>query len=239
MAPAMAREARNLLLVWGAVPVTLVVFAFVLMPGQDAHHRIALLAPYTGAEDLRAPVNPYLFHVRASYANETERIVTQLQQIGVSRVAFFYQDDGLGKTLLGEVKKATTAAGLTLLAEIKAAFAPPAYRNAPVDAYEDFRKADPVFRAWADTNLSAHRTDQYAIVTISLKAHGETPGDATADHQKDALAAHHGSTGRLDSLSLSCARPAQVLLGFETHRLFDFDCQLRNCKRSGAAGHGL
>lgn len=78
-----------------------------------------LFGPVTGASSLREGVNPYLFHVRASYANETERIVTQLQQIGVSRVAFFYQDDGLGKTLLGEVKKATTAAGLTLLAEIK------------------------------------------------------------------------------------------------------------------------
>ncbi|MBL8561375.1 MAG: nitrite/sulfite reductase [Gemmobacter sp.] len=71
-----------------------------------------------------------------------------------------------------------------LLAEIKAAFAPPAYRNAPVEAYEDFRKADPVFRAWADTNLAPHRNDQYAIVTISTKAHGKTPGDATAEQMR-------------------------------------------------------
>jgi len=71
-----------------------------------------------------------------------------------------------------------------LLAEIKAAFAPPAFRNAPVDAYDAFYKADPVFRAWADTNLSAHRNAQYAIVTISLKAHGATPGDATADQMR-------------------------------------------------------
>jgi branched-chain amino acid transport system substrate-binding protein len=34
-------------------------------------------------------------------------------------VAFFYQDDGLGKTLLGEVKKASAAAALPLVAEIK------------------------------------------------------------------------------------------------------------------------
>jgi sulfite reductase (NADPH) hemoprotein beta-component len=68
----------------------------------------------------------------------------------------------------------------TLLADIRAAFAPPAFRNAPTDAYDAFYKADPVFRAWADTNLTAHRNAQYAIVTISLKAHGETPGDATS-----------------------------------------------------------
>ncbi len=41
-----------------------------------------------------------------------------------------------------------------------------------------------MFRAWADTNLHPHRNAQYAIVTISLKAHGETPGDATADQMR-------------------------------------------------------
>ncbi|MFN4191434.1 MAG: nitrite/sulfite reductase [Tabrizicola sp.] len=71
-----------------------------------------------------------------------------------------------------------------LLAEIRQAFAPPAFRNAPVDAYDAFYKADPVFRAWADTNLTRHRNDQYSIVTISLKAHGRTPGDATSDQMR-------------------------------------------------------
>ena len=71
-----------------------------------------------------------------------------------------------------------------LLAEIREAFAPPAFRNAPTDAYDTFYKADPTFRSWADTNLTAHRNAQYAIVTISLKAHGETPGDATSDQMR-------------------------------------------------------
>jgi sulfite reductase (NADPH) hemoprotein beta-component len=71
-----------------------------------------------------------------------------------------------------------------LLAEIEAAFAPPVFRNAPTDAYDAFHAADPVFRAWADTNLALHRNPQYAIVTVSLKAHGETPGDATGDQMR-------------------------------------------------------
>jgi sulfite reductase (NADPH) hemoprotein beta-component len=71
-----------------------------------------------------------------------------------------------------------------LLAEIREAFAPPAFRNAPTDAYDAFYQADPTFRAWADTNLAAHRNAQYAIVTISLKAHGATPGDATSDQMR-------------------------------------------------------
>lgn len=78
-----------------------------------------LFGPVTGASSMREGVNPHLFHVRASYANETERIFSQLKQIGVTRVAFFYQDDGLGKTLLGEVKKASAALNLPLAAEIK------------------------------------------------------------------------------------------------------------------------
>ena len=71
-----------------------------------------------------------------------------------------------------------------LLADIRAAFAPPAFRDAPVDAYDAFHKADPVFRSWADTNLTRHRNDQYAIVTVSLKAHGLTPGDATSEQMR-------------------------------------------------------
>jgi sulfite reductase (NADPH) hemoprotein beta-component len=71
-----------------------------------------------------------------------------------------------------------------LLDDIRAAFAPPSFRNAPVDGYDAFYKADPSFRAWADTNFATHRHDQYAIVTISVKAHGETPGDATADQMR-------------------------------------------------------
>ena len=67
-----------------------------------------------------------------------------------------------------------------LLESIRTAFAPPAFRDAPVDAYDAFYKADPTFRAWADTNLTPHRNAQYAIVTVSIKAHGETPGDATS-----------------------------------------------------------
>jgi sulfite reductase (NADPH) hemoprotein beta-component len=83
-----------------------------------------------------------------------------------------------------EIRPLFGGADQALLADIRAAFAPPSFRNAPVDGYNAFYAADPVFRAWADTNLSAHRNDQYAIVTISVKAHGQTPGDATADQMR-------------------------------------------------------
>ncbi|MDW4548809.1 nitrite/sulfite reductase [Defluviimonas sp. D31] len=71
-----------------------------------------------------------------------------------------------------------------VLREIETHFAAPAFRNAPEDAFDAALNADPVFRSWTDTNLTAHRAPGYAIVTVSLKAHGETPGDATADQMR-------------------------------------------------------
>ncbi|SPH17415.1 Sulfite reductase [ferredoxin] [Defluviimonas aquaemixtae] len=71
-----------------------------------------------------------------------------------------------------------------VLRDIEAQFAAPAFRNAPDDAYLAARNSDPVFRSWTDTNLTEHRAPGYAIVTVSLKAHGATPGDATADQMR-------------------------------------------------------
>ncbi|KIN72171.1 nitrite/sulfite reductase [Sulfitobacter guttiformis] len=67
-----------------------------------------------------------------------------------------------------------------MLARIEADFAKPAFVNKALGAYEAAYTNDPVFRAWADTNLSDHAASGYAIVSISLKAHGATPGDATS-----------------------------------------------------------
>ena len=71
-----------------------------------------------------------------------------------------------------------------LLNKIEAEFAPPAFRHAPEGDYAAARAADAVFRNWADTNLAPHRVAGYAIVTVSLKEHGATPGDATSSQMR-------------------------------------------------------
>ncbi|MEM6307118.1 MAG: nitrite/sulfite reductase, partial [Pseudomonadota bacterium] len=71
-----------------------------------------------------------------------------------------------------------------MLHDIAADFQPPVFKNAPIDAYDAFRATTPAFAAWTDTNLTAHKNDQYAIVSISLKKHGATPGDATSDQMR-------------------------------------------------------
>lgn len=78
---------------------------------------IALMAPYTGAQDLREPVNPHIFHIRASYTDETSRMVEHLHTIGLRRFAVMYQDDPFGKSGLAGAERALTKLGLKLVAQ--------------------------------------------------------------------------------------------------------------------------
>ncbi len=74
----------------------------------------AMVAPYTGGEVLRNPFNPWIFHVRAGYADEAEHMVKQVTTLGMKRVAVMYQDDAFGKAGLAGVEAALTARKLKL-----------------------------------------------------------------------------------------------------------------------------
>jgi len=76
------------------------------------------------------------------------------------------------------------AATAAQLDRIRGMFAPPAFRATSDLPYQAARQNDPVFRAWADTNLAPHKAEGHAIVTVSLKAHGATPGDVTSDQMR-------------------------------------------------------
>lgn len=62
--------------------------------------------PFTGAEALRDPFSKNVFHVRASYFDETALIVKQLTSLGLSKIAVFYQDDAYGRAGLDGVNRA-------------------------------------------------------------------------------------------------------------------------------------
>ncbi len=73
---------------------------------------------------------------------------------------------------------------------IQAYFAPPAdLAPRPADSVvlSRARAADADLAAWVDQNTAPHRVEGHAMVTISLKPIGGTPGDATAD-QMDLVA---------------------------------------------------
>ena len=78
------------------------------------------------------------------------------------------------------IRPGFTGVDQALLSNIKDAFKAPDFKDKSTDGYEAALRANPAFRAWSDTNLSAHRADGYTIVSISIKKHGATPGDATA-----------------------------------------------------------
>ncbi|MGR3504147.1 nitrite/sulfite reductase [Pseudaestuariivita sp.] len=82
------------------------------------------------------------------------------------------------------IKPTYAGADMALLEEIKTHFTGPAFATLPEDAFDTAYAADPLFRSWVDTNVTAHKEDGYAIATISLKAHGATPGDATSDQMR-------------------------------------------------------
>jgi ABC-type branched-subunit amino acid transport system substrate-binding protein len=68
--------------------------------------KVPMVGMFTGAQALREPFNRQIFHVRASYYDETERIVQHLSTLGVSKIAVFYQNDAYGKAGLEGVKRA-------------------------------------------------------------------------------------------------------------------------------------
>jgi branched-chain amino acid transport system substrate-binding protein len=61
------------------------------------------VAPFTGAMGLRQPFNRLVFHLRASYNDETALIVRQLTSLGLNDIAVFHQNDSYGKAGLDGV----------------------------------------------------------------------------------------------------------------------------------------
>jgi ABC-type branched-subunit amino acid transport system substrate-binding protein len=66
--------------------------------------KVPLVGMFTGAEALRVPMSRYIFHVRASYYDETEKIVEQVISTGGQKIAVFYQNDGYGQAGLKGVE---------------------------------------------------------------------------------------------------------------------------------------
>ncbi|WP_298290488.1 nitrite/sulfite reductase [uncultured Litoreibacter sp.] len=71
-----------------------------------------------------------------------------------------------------------------MLAGIEAQFAAPEWEQASIAPFNAAYHENPVFRSWVDTNITKHRNDDYAIVSISIKKQGQTPGDATSEQMR-------------------------------------------------------
>lgn len=71
-------------------------------------------APYTGSEMLRVPHDRLVFHVRASYRDEIDKIVEHLGVRGMKEIGVVYQNNAFGKETFASLVQALTARKLPL-----------------------------------------------------------------------------------------------------------------------------
>ena len=76
--------------------------------------KVPFFGAFTGAESLRNPLNRYIFNIRASYFDETEKIIEQVTSVGGKNIAVFYQDDAYGKAGLAGVERALAKRSLKI-----------------------------------------------------------------------------------------------------------------------------
>jgi len=102
------------------------------------------------------------------------RIKILLQSVGISRFKCSVEKilpriiDTFDQHLTGRLER------------LKSDFATPLLPTRDVAPYWDAVNNQSDFKAWVAQNVTPHKQEGYASVTVSLKAHGQAPGDASA-----------------------------------------------------------
>jgi len=78
--------------------------------------KVPLIGPSTGAMSMYNPPRKYVFPVRASYHSEGIKIIPQLVNMGINRIALMYVDDSFGKDGLAGLQQAMKENNLTPVA---------------------------------------------------------------------------------------------------------------------------
>ena len=94
-------EENNVLALFGYASATL---SRPALPFVEKH-KVPFLAPFTGADPMRA-FNKYVYNMRASYADELEKIVDHYAKYGVKRFSIVHYDDVVGKENFTAVDRA-------------------------------------------------------------------------------------------------------------------------------------
>ena len=79
---------------------------------------VPIVGMFTGAQELRAPLRRNVFHLRASYADETSRLIEHLDTIGLKRISVLYLDNGFGKDGLAGTEEAMAKHGIKPVAVV-------------------------------------------------------------------------------------------------------------------------
>jgi len=102
------------------------------------------------------------------------RIKILLQSVGISRFKCSVEKvlpriiDTFDQHLIGRLER------------LKSDFATPLLPPRDVAPYWDAVNSQSDFKAWVTQNVTPHKQEGYASVMVSLKAHGQAPGDASA-----------------------------------------------------------
>ena len=126
---------------------------------------------------LEAIVSVYNLHGRRDNKYKS-RIKIMLRDVGLDR----FQKEIID--YMQQNKDAFDTTELKVLNEIKDSFKVQVLAPKDGAPYWERIDADPAFREWVARNVTPHRQEEYASVTISLKAHGQAPGDATASQMR-------------------------------------------------------
>ena len=72
-------------------------------------NKVPFIAPASGDMATREPLSRYVYNIRASYFEETEKIVEQLTRRGLTKIALYYQNDAYGRAGLAGLERALRA----------------------------------------------------------------------------------------------------------------------------------
>lgn len=84
-----------------------------------AREHVPFIAPFSGSSSLREPLNPQVFHLRASYEQEAVKLVQHLSTVSIHKIAILYQDDAFGKNGMAAFQAALKARGISPAAVAK------------------------------------------------------------------------------------------------------------------------
>ncbi|HEX8032106.1 MAG TPA: nitrite/sulfite reductase, partial [Vicinamibacterales bacterium] len=147
---------------------------------------------------LAKTINPFVSHRDIlSYVESILRVYNQYgrrDNIYKARIKILVHELGIEKFKQEveeewrQVRDGVLALDPSEVEEIRSRFKYPDYEKLS-DAPEELRKAEqnPNFTAWHKNSVAPHKVPGYAIVTLSLKPVGGTPGDASA-RQMDQIA---------------------------------------------------
>jgi sulfite reductase (NADPH) hemoprotein beta-component len=102
------------------------------------------------------------------------RIKIMLQDMGVRQFKYSIED------ILPHIIESFDRRLVSRLERLRSDFAAPLLPSRDVAQYWDAVNNQPEFKTWVVQNVTPHKQEGYASVTVSLKAHGQAPGDASA-----------------------------------------------------------